>query len=188
MTIFQEEYSRNLTNTSPRMADFESIFQEYWPRIYGILFRMLGDSDEAEDLTLEVFLRLHQRPHLLHSGHNPVGWLYRVASNLGYNALRASRRRKRYENKAGYQVLEKSAIPDPAQELERLTRKEQVRSVLKKMKPNSAKLLILRHAGLSYKELAEIIGVSPGSIGTLLSRAEKDFEKKYRKQHGDPYP
>jgi RNA polymerase sigma-70 factor (ECF subfamily) len=47
------------------------------------------------------------------------------------------------------------------------------------MKPRSAQLLILRHSGLSYAEIASAIEVSPNSVGTLLARAEREFEEQY---------
>jgi RNA polymerase sigma-70 factor (ECF subfamily) len=47
------------------------------------------------------------------------------------------------------------------------------------MRPREAQLLILRHSGLAYKEIAAALGVAPGSIGTLLARAEKEFERLY---------
>ena len=40
---------------------FESVFKEHWQRVYGVLYRLLGDPDEAQDLALEAFWRLHQR-------------------------------------------------------------------------------------------------------------------------------
>jgi RNA polymerase sigma-70 factor (ECF subfamily) len=48
------------------------------------------------------------------------------------------------------------------------------------MKPRKAELLILRHTGHSYAEIADILGIASGSVGTLLARAEKDFERRYR--------
>jgi DNA-directed RNA polymerase specialized sigma24 family protein len=53
--------------------------------------------------------------------------------------------------------------------------REIVRTILAQMKPRTARLLILRHSGLSYTELAEALGIAPGSIGTLLARAEAEF-------------
>ncbi len=172
-------------------ADFEPIFQEYWPKIYRVLFQMVGDVDAAEDLALEVFVRLHDQPRLFGEGHNVGGWLYRVATNLGYNALRAAKRRKKYERKAGLQAL----AGDPGsvltreaeQAVERTVEREQVRRVLAQMKPRDAKLLLLRHSGLSYAELAETLGVAPGSVGTLLARATRAFEKQYRAVCGGEY-
>jgi len=54
--------------------------------------------------------------------------------------------------------------------------------VLAHMRPRSAQVLVLRHSGLSYTEVAEAIGAAPGSVGTLLARAEKEFERLYRSE------
>ena len=54
--------------------------------------------------------------------------------------------------------------------------RQRVRRVLSQMKSRSAKILVLRHTGLSYAEIAAAIRVSPNSVGKLLSRAEKEFE------------
>jgi transcriptional regulator len=48
------------------------------------------------------------------------------------------------------------------------------------MKPRQAELLIMRHSGMSYKEIAHTLHLSPASIGPLLLRAEREFEKQYR--------
>jgi DNA-directed RNA polymerase specialized sigma24 family protein len=53
------------------------------------------------------------------------------------------------------------------------------------MKPRSAKLLVLRHSGLSYKELAAAVKVKPSSVGKLLARAEDEFERIYRQLLGE---
>ena len=67
--------------------DFETIFVEQWSRVYGVVFRLVGDKAEAEDLALETFWQLHRNPPAKRENLN--GWLYRVAVNLGLNALRA---------------------------------------------------------------------------------------------------
>jgi RNA polymerase sigma-70 factor (ECF subfamily) len=59
-------------------------------------------------------------------------------------------------------------------------RQIRVRQILAQMKPRDAKLLVLRHSGLSYKELAVALKLAPGSIGSLLTRAERAFAQKYR--------
>lgn len=163
---------------------FEAIFHAHWTRVYAVLFRLVGDRAEAEDLALEVFLRLYRRPPARERGDSLCGWLYRVATNLGFNALRARKRRQRYEQEAGRLALEVASGHDPEVEAERAEEREQVRSVLARMKPRSAQLLILRHSGLSYAELAAAFGVSPGSIGTMLARAEREFEAQYRALEG----
>jgi RNA polymerase sigma-70 factor (ECF subfamily) len=163
--------------------DFEAIFLERWPRIYNLLFRIVGEKAEAEDLALETFWRLHQNPPSKRENLN--GWLYRVAMNLGFNALRSQKRRARYEEEAGNQALEVNQPSDPEDEVEIIEQRREIRTVLAQMKPRSAKLLVLRHSGLSYAEVAAAVKVRPSSVGKLLARAEDEFEKIYRQLQGE---
>lgn len=156
---------------------FERTFLEHWPRIYGVLFRLVGDQAEAEDLALETFWKLWQRNSS--EADNLGGWLYRVATNLGYNALRAARRRLHHEENAGRDALTFDEPLDPEREAEATSERNRIRNVLKQMENRDAQLLILRHSGLSYKEIAAALNVSPSSVGTLLGRAEKEFERYY---------
>ena len=71
---------------------------------------------------------------------------------------------------------------DPAQQVEKTQDRQQVRMALARMKPRSARLLLLRHSGLSYAEIAAALEIAPGSVGTLLARAEDEFEREYRRQ------
>ncbi|MGE5222604.1 MAG: sigma-70 family RNA polymerase sigma factor [Omnitrophica WOR_2 bacterium] len=163
---------------------FEALFRENWNRVCNILFRLVGDRDEAEDLALEVFWRLYRRPADRGQDPNLHGWLYRVATNLGYNALRSRKRRQQYEEEAGRLDLEHgdSAVPDAA--IDQVDERQTVRRALAQMKPRSAQLLVLRSSGLSYAEIAQSLGVSPTSVGTLLVRAEQEFEKQYQAVKG----
>ena len=84
------------------VVDFETLFQEHWTRVYSVIFRIVGDRAEAEDLALEAFLKLHTKINgagnvkALSTG----GWLYRVATNLGLNALRSRKRRAFVEHRS----------------------------------------------------------------------------------------
>jgi len=158
-------------------AQFEQTFFEHWPRVYGVLFRLVGDRAEAEDLALETFWQLWRRPPGL--ADNLGGWLYRVATRLGYNALRAAKRRLSYEENAGHEALTFDEPLDPEHETETALERARVREVLKKMESRDAQLLILRHSGLAYKEIAAALDVSPNSVGALLIRAEREFERLY---------
>ncbi len=158
-------------------SDFEAAFAEHYSRVYGVLFRLLGDRGEAEDLTVETFWRLWERPP--RQVDNVGGWLYRVALRLGYNALRAARRRLSYEDTAGRLALDDDSPADPAQVYEVSEERARVRAVLQQLPPREAQLLILRHSGLAYREIAAALAIAPSSVGTLLARAEAHFEKLY---------
>ena len=64
-------------------------------------------------------------------------------------------------------------------------RRARVQEVLRDMKPRDAQLLLLRAEGLAYRELAETVGVQASSVGTLLARAEAEFERKFRARYGE---
>jgi RNA polymerase sigma-70 factor (ECF subfamily) len=168
---------------------FEAIFQEHYAQIFAILFRLTGDRYEADDLAAETFWRLWDNPPA--RDENMAGWLYRVATRLGYNSLRAGRRRAQYEQAAGAEQEEDqpglagSRDDDPARAAERRIERERVRAVLRQMPLRDVQILILRHSGLSYKEIAAVVDISTGSVGTLLSRAETKFEALYRRGEKD---
>ena len=160
---------------------FEAAFREHWPRVVATLYRLVGESDEAEDLALETFWRLYRDQPPLARPESLRGWLYRVATNLGLNALRARKRRKSYEAQASQQDLVENHPNDPAEEIERIQEGSRVRLALAQVKPRSAQLLLLRHSGFSYAEIATALGIAPASVGALLARAEREFEERYRR-------
>ncbi len=180
MALTAEKTTKETKETEGAESAFEAAFREHWPRLVATLYRLVGESDEAEDLALEAFWRLHRNPPPLVRPESLRGWLYRVATNLGLNALRARKRRQGYEAQAGHVDIQENAHGDPADELERAQEGSRVRLALAQMKPRSAQLLVLRHSGFSYAEIAAALGVAPGSVGALLARAEKEFEERYR--------
>jgi DNA-directed RNA polymerase specialized sigma24 family protein len=64
-------------------------------------------------------------------------------------------------------------------------RRQRVRAVLGALKPREAQLLLLRASGLAYRELAGALGVEPASVGTMLARAEAEFERRFRARYGE---
>jgi DNA-directed RNA polymerase specialized sigma24 family protein len=82
------------------IGEFETLFVKHYARIVGILRRIVGDHGRAQELASEVFLKLYLRPLAPDSGGNVGGWLYRTATNLGIDALRAAARRESIEQAA----------------------------------------------------------------------------------------
>jgi RNA polymerase sigma factor (sigma-70 family) len=164
-------------------SSFEALFNEHWPHVYRALLRLVGDPAEAEDLALETFLRLYQhQPANSNSTEefNFGGWLHRVATNLGLSSIRSFKRREYYELTAGKGVLDQAPEDRPAEILEGEEQRRVARLTLASMPARQAEILILRYSGASYKEIAAALGISPGSIGPLLLRAEREFEKRHR--------
>ena len=158
---------------------FEALFQRYYQRIYAVLYRLVGD--EADDLAQEVFLKLYYCPPQ-RAESELAAWLYRVATNLGYNALRA---RKRWESRRDALGTEahgadwQAEAPSPEAWVERQEEQRHVRRALARLKKREAIILVLRYSDLSYRQIADVLGVAPGSVGTLLARAERTFERAY---------
>ena len=172
-------------------ATFDALFLTHYQPIFRLLYRIAGTREEAEDLAQETFLRLHRSPELWKKlqpeprEHNVRAWLYRVATNLAYNMLRSQQRRTRREDVLLGQALSAGrSEPDPATAVEREDERAAVRRTLAALPERQAQLLLMRHAGLSYRELAEALGIAPGSVGTSLAHAEAAFEKVYQKVHG----
>ena len=152
--------------------------------MYGLLFRLVGNRGEAEDLTQEVFLKLYNhayRRRLFQPGreHNIGAWLYRVATNTGYNAIRG--RQRRWQRNT-------ALVPDPQggpfteQEVEQREMETAVRQALAQLQPRQVQLLLMRQMDFSYADCAAAVGVAPGSVGTLLARAARDFRAAYEKE------
>jgi RNA polymerase sigma-70 factor, ECF subfamily len=161
--------------------EFDNLFRTHYAPVYRALYRIVGTRQQAEDLAQETFLRLYRHRFSEHRTHNLRAWLFRVATNLGYNSLRGNRRRQdREDGLATSGSNGHNQGVDPATITLRNDERETVRQILGSLTLRQSQLLLLRHAGLSYREVAEVLSISPGSVGTLLARAEAAFEAAYR--------
>ena len=161
-------------------ASFETLFYRHYDRVYGLLFRLLGNRAEAEDVTQEVFLQLYMGPPDKGLEQNVSAWLYRVATNKGYNHMRGRNRRWQRNRVLVPDVTEDS--PDPADIASQEETVTAVRKALATLPQRQTQMLLLRQMGFSYKELAEICNVKPGSVGNLLARAGQAFRQAYQKE------
>ncbi|MCG0274801.1 MAG: sigma-70 family RNA polymerase sigma factor [Thermosediminibacteraceae bacterium] len=142
--------------------------------MYRQLFCILNDPFLAEDLAQEVFLKFYQNPP---GKEGSIGaWLFRVAKNIAYNHLRGESNRKKLEIK--FWILkgnyEEALSPLKEEQI-------YVRQVLMKMDERDRLILIMKHSGYSYEEIAEVLGVKRTSVGTLIARAHRKFKELYEK-------
>ena len=163
----------------------EALFREHYGRIAGMLARLTGDRAQAEEIAADVFHKLSRRPALLDSREDLTAWIYKVATNAGFDALRTNARRRKREAAAGWQGIHAAAAPSALDGILAEERRERVRAVLGALKPREAQLLLLRSSGLAYRELAAALGIEPGSVGTMLARAEAEFERRFRARYGE---
>jgi RNA polymerase sigma-70 factor (ECF subfamily) len=179
MTVTADRINFNAQHVA---GELETVFEEHWSRVYNVVFRLVGDQDEAQDLALETFWQYYRKPPAKQE--NLSGWLYRVALNLGFNALRARKRRSQYEAEAGDKVIEDGQVPEPEQEIILAEQRKEVQDILGQMKPRSAQLLVLRYSGFTYAELAAVLKIKPTSVGKMLARAQDEFETLFNQGEG----
>jgi RNA polymerase sigma-70 factor (ECF subfamily) len=179
--LWQESFSRQM-KLSKSTADqaFESIFQENWNSIHRLLARIVIDPAEAEDLALETFYRLYKYRPSQHETLNVRGWLYKVATNLALQSIRSFKRREQYEVRAGKDALIEAQEDQPPKIMAEKEDRYYVRLALGQMNSRHAEILIMRYSDMAYKDIAAAMNLSPTSIGPLLLRAEREFEKCYR--------
>jgi RNA polymerase sigma-70 factor (ECF subfamily) len=153
-------------------ADLEQIFRSAYPRVVAVAARVLGSRDGAEDVAQDVFLSF---------GRSSVppgqagGWLSVAAAHTALNHVRSGRRRASREEAA---VGDDTVCPDIADAVVTLDERRRVRAALARLPRRQAVALILRHSGLSYAEVAAALELSPGSVGTIVRRAESALRKE----------
>lgn len=163
------------------VASFDHLFFRHYDRVYGLLFRLVGSRAEAEDLTQEVFLKLYHQPLAANQNINVGGWLYRVATNLGYNHIRS--RKRRWRRNRWLLPGETRADTDPSSQADISETRKAVRTALSRLPERDTRLLLLREMGLSYAEISEACDIAPGSVGTMLRRAAEAFRSEYLKEN-----
>jgi len=178
-----EEYA--LAPTESSSGWFDGVFRDQYPRMVGMLARLTGDRGQAEEIAADVFSKLSQQQATLRTRDDVTAWIYRVATNAGLDAVRSNVRRRRREEEAGVEQMRVGPRENALDGVLREERRVRVREVLGALKPRDAQLLLLRADGLAYRELAETLGIQPGSVGTLLARAEAEFERRFRIRYGD---
>lgn len=127
----------------------------------------------------ETFLKLFQTPPREQS--NLGGWLARVATNLAYNQLRSEKSRKGREIKSDLGLVAMA----PAEEI--ALRNEEIRlvqSALDSLQDRDKTCLLLRYSGMSYADIAGVLGIKPSSVGTTLARAQAKFKDEYLRLKG----
>ena len=153
---------------------FNQLAQRYERHVYNVAFRMLGNSQLAEDITQETLLKAY-RGIARFRGDNLRAWLLRIASNACNDLLRSRRGRQDLSLEL---LTEESgdiwASSDPSPEQEALRRelgREIQRGLLTLPREQRMVLILVDVEGMSYEEAAECAGISPGTLRSRLSRA-----------------
>jgi RNA polymerase sigma factor (sigma-70 family) len=156
------------------LSAFERFFREQYPVVVRIALGVTGDAQAAQDVAQDVFISAFQRfPEPGESDH-ACAWVRVAAAHTALNAIRGERRRDQRQQLAG------AGVPPAGPEetvLDEESRTE-VRRALRRLPRRAATVLVLRHNGLSYAEVAEAMNVKVGQVGTMLRRAESALRKE----------
>lgn len=180
MELTDEELIANFRKTKDPVH-FQTLVRRYQNRLYGAAFRILGSTEEAEEVVQETFIRVHQNIDSFRRHATFASWAFKIAHNMCLDIMRAKQRRKGFlylsfdpqsdeELHTASSVVSQIADPnrDPAQQLAFEEEETLISESLSSLPDNQRTVLVLHDIeGFSYSEIAEIIGAS---IGTVRSR------------------
>jgi RNA polymerase sigma-70 factor (ECF subfamily) len=179
--IFMDAMSENTAAAAQtEIIEFDEAFTLHHRTVFRAARSVVRDSGLAEDVTQEVFLRLHRNLDSISNLEMLRPWLIRVALNVAKNTLRTKfRANTRDENyvKENDDVVAYSVETD----FEQRETLSEVNRALSKIKEPLRSCLILKQQGLSYREIAESLSLNETSIGQFVARGRKEFVRLYGK-------
>jgi RNA polymerase sigma-70 factor (ECF subfamily) len=149
-------------------VNIEALYRQNYKAIYSFCYRMLGNTENAQDITQETFIKLHHRstqqnPEI----ENVKAWLYKVAGNLCLNTLNTKNRHQEIKNSFSNDSLEQISPEKIMIQNEKL---QMVKNAIQKLEPEKQALILMYQDGLSYKEMSEATGIKLNSVGKTLWR------------------
>jgi RNA polymerase sigma-70 factor (ECF subfamily) len=150
------------------MDDVARYFDEHAQPLFRYLVRLTGDSDIASDAVQNAFMRLVERGS---TRDVERAWLYTVATNDALGELRSSSRRQRLLGANPDRAPVADAPRDPHDRVEGDDRAVRSRAALLMLSEKERSALLMREEGFTHREIAESLGSTVGSIGTLIARA-----------------
>ncbi len=170
---------------------FEEVFDRYYDNVFNLAFRLMGDYDEAQDLTQEVFLHAFRAYESFRGEAQVFTWLYRITVNLAKNRYKQLQRERehRWEILDEHEDEEEESEPfawedtrlSPETLLERKELSEAIQKAIDELPEEQKITFVLRDIeGLSYQEIAKILGCSVEAVKSRLFRARSALRKKLR--------
>jgi RNA polymerase sigma-70 factor (ECF subfamily) len=158
---------------------FEELFARYERKIFNLLLRLVGDYEDAADLTSETFVRALRAADKFRGEAQAYTWLYRIAVNLSKNYFRskAARPETPVEGEVHSQPAAQQGSPEALMQQRELQR--EVERALLSLPPEARLLILLRDVqGLTYQEIAEVTDSTPDLVKSRLFRARSALRRK----------
>lgn len=160
----------------------EILVREYQRPVYNTAFRMLGNADEAADVTQTTFLKALEGIEKFDTKFRFFSWIYRIALNESIDHLKRS---KRFEPYADSPSAERDQPPD---QLARLQAADQLQLALMELKEELRSVLVLRYfTDCSYEQIGEILDLPSKTVKSRLFAARQKL-KSALQQHGVTSP
>jgi len=168
-------------------AAFNELITLHRGRVFGVVVQMVRNEDDAMDLTQEVFVRAWKALPRFDGRSKFSSWLYRIATNAALDALRRAKVRPRPEewNEETMQP-ESPTGPDssPQARLDRMEIRRRIDEAIQELSPEHRAVIVLKELeDLSYKEIAEVLSCSIGTVMSRLFYARKNLQKKLADLH-----
>lgn len=166
---------------------FNEVVSRYKAKVYNYIYRMTGSSDDAEDLTQEVFIRMYTSIDSFRSQSSLSTWLFRIASNLCIDRFRRSKTRttafsldepiQGNDSESGHEIPDSTY--EPQRLLENTEMAEQIQLSLAQL-PEKLRAAVILHdvEGLPYEEIAQIVGCPLGTVKSRLFNARMQLREK----------
>ena len=172
------------------MEQLRTIIEQYRHRIFTMCYYYLGQSEDAEDLTQEVLVRLWKHWERVHDN-NVEPWLIRVTRNLCIDALRNRHSHRARITKDGFDTAVEKAPdqqPDPRSRLQLSELQEQLKLALTRISEPYRSIVILREIQhLSYTQISEILDMPLNTLKVYLHRGRRMLRDMLRERmhHGE---
>src|SRR5262245_32323512 len=167
-------------------TSYDELVRTYNASIYHVAYRMLGDSNEASDVVQEIFLKVFRNVRGFRGDSSLKTWIFRIALSEILNRLRWWKRRYRYstvslddtKNGNSNAVQVSDSNPTPHQLLESKEEEVEIQRALGRLSKDHRSIVVLRDIeGFSYNEIADVLGISIGTVKSRLARARNDLKK-----------
>jgi RNA polymerase sigma-70 factor (ECF subfamily) len=162
--------SQQETGPTQGVPTWDEIVDQHSARVYRLAYRLTGNPHDAEDLTQEVFVRVFRSLGTYTPG-TFEGWLHRVTTNLFLDGARR-KQRIRFDALSDERAARlKSPLPDPDMAYADMHFEDDVERALATLPPDFRAAVVLCDVeGLSYEEIAEILGAKLGTVRSRIHR------------------
>lgn len=169
--------NENLNEKDLMEVRLERVVQEHQAALLRYATQILHNADAAQDVVQDVFIRLHQNWEKVR-GSTIKGWLFRATHNASVDYIRKEEYRRLFHRR---QAEERTEVVQAAKVDEVAERNKLVMQHIDNLKPKERAALILRlQEGLTYVEIAEVIGSTEGYVGRLISKATEKLMRNLK--------